>query len=121
VTARPSSRASRGREWRAFADVHGDGAQRRSGASRARAIPTPRRSRTSRASSACLVAGKSVGGVGGGWKSRHAPSGASARACLRRERSSEGPSLDAGRRRRTRGSNARAPTRVRRRAPRAIC
>lgn len=49
---------------------------------------------------------------------RHATSGASARACPRRELPTEGPSFDTDRRRRARGSSARAPTRVGRRAPR---
>ena len=49
---------------------------------------------------------------------RHATSGASARACPRRELPTEGPFFDTDRRRRARGSSARAPTRVARRAPR---
>jgi hypothetical protein len=49
---------------------------------------------------------------------RHATSGAPARACPRRELPTEGPSFDTDERRRARGSSARAPTRVGRRAPR---
>ena len=114
----PRERSSRGRFRGGFADVRGrrerEATPRRD--SRARWAPTPRRSRTSRASSDRLVAVEASAAADG--CRRHATSGASARACPRRELPTEGPSFDTDRRRRARGSSARAPTRVGRRAPR---
>ena len=113
----PRERSSRGRGG-GFADVRGrretEATPRRD--SRARWAPTPRRSRTSRASGDRLVAVEASAAADG--CRRHATSGASARACPRRELPTEGPSFDTVRRRRARGSSARAPTRVGRRAPR---
>ena len=113
----PRERSSRGRGG-GFADVRGrretEATPRRD--SRARWAPTPRRSRTSRASSDRLVAVEASAAADG--CRRHATSGASARACPRRELPTEGPSFDTDERRRARGSSARAPTRVGRRAPR---
>ena len=113
----PRERSSRGRGG-GFADVRGrretEATPRRD--SRARWAPTPRRSRTSRASGDRLVAVEASAAADG--CRRHATSGASARACPRRELPTEGPSFGTVRRRRARGSSARAPTRVGRRAPR---
>ena len=97
------------RSRRAGSRTFAGGARGGHPAARASAILTPRRSRTSRASSERLVAAEASAAAGG--CRRHATSGASTRACPRRELPSEGPSFDSDRRRRARGSSARAPTR----------